>query len=236
MSDQGFCTSCGAPIQSTAEFCTGCGKSLKAKSKHKPFYKYWWFYVIVAGLIGFGIIGANSGGGNQSAASNDNSSSDSATVSAPATTSTQPTTTPAPAPAPKANKVGDTVTVGKFAVKVEGVTKTAQVGDDFLNKTAQGQYWILKVDVKNNDSSARVVDESMFKLVDSSGTTYDPDSQADIYANNNDNFFLNNVNPHLDATGFIVFDMPKDAKNLTLKVDSGVMFADTGSVNIDLGQ
>ncbi|MCR8939811.1 DUF4352 domain-containing protein [Brevibacillus laterosporus] len=136
--------------------------------------------------------------------------------------------------APALAKIGDKVSVGQFEVIAKQTSTAKQVGNEFMNKKSQGTYILIDLEVKNLDKEARMIDSSMFKLVDSDGTTYDPDPEANLYVNQQNNFFLSNVNPKLSAKGKVVFDMPADAKELKLEVASGVAFAAKETVLIDL--
>ncbi|QDX91040.1 DUF4352 domain-containing protein (plasmid) [Brevibacillus laterosporus] len=135
---------------------------------------------------------------------------------------------------PALAKLNEKVAVGKFEVVAKKTSTAKQVGNEFMNKKPQGTYILIDLEVKNVDKEARMIDSSMFNLVDADGTTYDPDPEANLYANQQNNFFLANVNPKLSAKGQVVFDMPADAKGLKLKVASGVAFAAGETVLIDL--
>lgn len=129
----------------------------------------------------------------------------------------------------KAPHLGESSAVGNLAVGIGKEVKTTQsVGNQFLNQKAQGTYWVFSVGIKNGDKEARMIDTSMFQLVSSDGIKYEPDPTASMYANEAGKFFLQSINPGIQSNGFIVFDMPSDAKDkmadFKLKVSSGVGF------------
>jgi hypothetical protein len=78
------------------------------------------------------------------------------------------------------------------------------------------------------------MDSTMFTLHDSQGNAYDADPSAFMYLENQESFFLDNVNPGLARTGDIVFEVPEGLTGLSLEVDSGVLFAAGESVIIEL--
>jgi hypothetical protein len=135
----------------------------------------------------------------------------------------------------KAFKVGDEVQAGNLSFKVNSVKKADQVGDDVMNKKADGVFLIVNVTVKNNDKEARTIDTNLFKLV-SGSTSYNASAEADMYANKDNSFFLKQLNPGVSTTGNIVFDIPKDMKGEKLEVESGLGFSGGKKQTIDLGQ
>lgn len=133
----------------------------------------------------------------------------------------------------KIYKVGEEVQVGNLVYKVEKVEKAQQVGNEFLNKKANGTFLVVTITVTNKDKESRMIDTSMFKLVQGN-TKYDADSEAtSLYANENNRFFLQNINPNISATGKIVFDIPANATGLKLLVQD--KFFGTQEKTIDLG-
>ncbi|NHN33551.1 DUF4352 domain-containing protein [Paenibacillus sp. S3N08] len=129
----------------------------------------------------------------------------------------------------KAPHLGESITIGSLGVGVAKDIKVSQtVGSQYLNQKAQGTYWIFGISIKNGDKAARMIDTSMFQLVSSDGTKYEADSTANLYANDAGKFMFQNINPGIQTNGFVVFDMPPDAKDkmadFKLKVDSGVGF------------
>lgn len=132
----------------------------------------------------------------------------------------------------KIYKVGEEVQVGNLVYKVEKVEKTQQVGNDFLNKKANGTFLVVTITVTNKDKESRMIDTTMFKLAQGD-TKYDADSEATSYSNEDNHFFLQNINPNISATGKIVFDIPANATGLKLLVQD--KFFGTKEKTIDLG-
>jgi hypothetical protein len=117
---------------------------------------------------------------------------------------------------------------------VNSVSSTDKIGEDPFSMTTENEFLIVNVSVMNNDSEGRVMDTSMFTLVDEGGRTYDASSEAFMYLESSQSFFLENVNPGLSRTGDIVFEVPEGLSGLSLEVDSGVLSAGLESVVIKL--
>lgn len=190
----------------------------------KPIWKRWWFWVLA--IIVIGAIGVNSGG-----------NTDTETANAPAQEQQQEQSSGGQQKEQaKEYKVGDVVPVEKFEYKVNSIKTATKIGNEFLNKKTDGQFLIINVTVTNKDSEARIIDTSLFKIIDSQGREFEPMADGDVYVNENVEFFLQEVNPNLSKTGNIVFEMPKDAKGLKLEVNSGVGFAAGTTALINLGR
>lgn len=193
----------------------------------KPIWKRWWFWVLV--VIVIGAIGANMEENNGTQTAN-------APTQEQSSGGKQETKTEEKKEQAKEYKVGDVVPVEKFEYKVNSIKTATKIGNEFLNKKTDGQFLIINVTVTNKDSEARIIDTSLFKIIDSQGREFEPMADGDVYVNENVEFFLQEVNPNLSKTGNIVFEMPKDAKGLKLEVNSGVGFAGGTTALINLGR
>lgn len=174
-----------------------------------------WVGIVFVILIIIGVVSSSGGNKDENSGGNDK---------------TKDTTSSTPKE--QVFKVGEEVVVGKLTYKVNKVEKTQQVGDQYLNKKANGVFLVINVTVINKDKEARMIDTNMFKLAQGE-TKYDPSSEASIYANNDNQFFLQNVNPNISATGDVIFDIPADANGLKLIVQNN--FFGTSEKKIDLG-
>lgn len=143
------------------------------------------------------------------------------------------TSTPAPAKqqAPQA-KIGSVLPVGNVEFTVNSKSEATNVGGQF-GKTAQGKYLILNVTVTNKGDKAITVDSNFFKLK-ADGKEYEADGSATIFANENANFFLSQVNPDVSIKGNVVFDVPAELlqKNLVLNVQTGVFGTEQGQIEL----
>ena len=124
--------------------------------------------------------------------------------------------------------IGDSVTVGKFEFMVntsEEMTEIAS-GNEFIdNITTEGKFIVVNVTVKNNDTESRMVDGSMFTIVDNQGRKFSTlDDLELVTILENEYIFLDSINPGMSLTGTFVFEVPSDIEDYTLRVASGVGF------------
>lgn len=135
---------------------------------------------------------------------------------------------------PSGPGIGDTVRAGEFDYTVNSVSSTKEIGEEPFSETTDGEFLLVNVTIKNNDSEGRVMDSSMFSLLDSQGNEYDQDGGAAMFLDEG-SLFLENVNPGMSRTGVIVFEIPEGLSDLSLEVDSGVMFAagETKVIHLD---
>lgn len=197
--------------------------SEKVKVK-KPIWKRWWFWVLALFIIG----ALASGGGEES--------------SQPATTEPAEDTSTETKPEEDKKKeetkkeekkqvgIGEPIKVGDVVFIVHGMSNAKNVGGEF-GKNAQGEFLIVDVSVKNEGKKAITTDASFFKLK-SGDVEYEADSEAAIYANSDNNFFLQDVNPGIENKGKVVFDIPPGTKDLKLQVQTGFFGTETGEINL----
>lgn len=197
------------------------GQDGKMYKVSKPFYKKVWFWVLIV-LLFFGIGGALSGGENK----------DSATVTS--TSTNKETTTKEE----KTYKIGDDVAVGKMEYKVNSVEVVKQVGPSVLPTNAKDTFLVVDLSVKNAGDKAVTIDSSFFKLK-ADGKTFEADSAASMSANQDENgnitnsFFMESLNPDMQQTGKIVFDIPEaqaNAQNNVLQAQTGYFGTETVSI------
>lgn len=193
----------------------------------KPFYKRIWFIVLVGLFVIGGLQSVLGGGGNSS------------TSSSQATSTTTQTTTEASASSSEEQKeattysIGQEVPVGDVVYLVNSKEVTTNVGGEF-GKTANGVFLVLNVTVKNNGKEAITVTDDFFTLL-KGDVEYKSDSTAGIYANQDTNFFLTEVNPENSVTGNVVFDITEETANdpsIQLRVQTGYFGTETGVINL----
>lgn len=192
----------------------------------KPFWKRWWFWVIVVIIVGAAAAGA--GGGS------DNSKEASTTPKTESKSSEPKKEQPKQKEEAKTAKIGDTLKVGKVEFVVSKKSTANKVGPEMLEKKANGTFLILDVSVKNNDKESITTDSSFFKLK-ANGKTYEADGEATIYANDNNNFLAQDVNPDVTVKGKIVFDVPADvakSNDLKLQVQTGFWGTQKGTIEL----
>ena len=101
---------------------------------------------------------------------------------------------------------------GQFEFTVTGIKKAAEIGDKYVNKTAQGQFVIVSVTVRNVGDEARMFDASSQYLFDTQGTKYDASTDGVAYMGQRAQSFLEQINPGNRVKGYVIFDVPKGLK------------------------
>ncbi len=191
----------------------------------KPFYKKWLFILLVA-LVVIGAIGGN----NESKESKETSSSETTQIkqevkeekSEDSSQESEPT-----------YGLGQVVKVGDVEYIVQAKSNATNVGGDF-GKNAKGVYLILDVVVKNVGKKAITVDSNFFTLYRGE-VEYSSDSSAGIYANDQADFFLSEVNPGTEISGKVVFDVPQeviDDAATQLEVQTGIWGTQKARINL----
>ena len=119
-----------------------------------------------------------------------------------------------------AGKIGEPVRDGRFEFTVLsqecGITK---VGNEYLSKTAQGQYCKVNIKVKNIGDKPQSLSSSSQKLFSSDNKEFSTDDSAMIYDNSNSqSVWLNEINPGNEVTGNLIFDMPNGVAPSSIKL------------------
>lgn len=117
--------------------------------------------------------------------------------------------------------IGQVVSVGDLEYTVNAKSIESNFGGEF-GKTANGVYLTLNVTVTNRGKKALTVSDGFFTLLQGD-VEYSTDTTAGIYANDNANFFLQELNPQSSITGNVVFDVTEEVANnpdLKLQVQS----------------
>lgn len=155
---------------------------------------------VIGALIILAIIGSASSTSNNSSSTNSSQ-----------TSSNKSSTSNTKKPAQTQAKIGEAANDGKFSFTVNSFKcGETSVGDQYLNKTAQGQYCRLNISVKNIGNEAQTLDTDSQYLYNDKGQKYSSDSSATIYAAPSSNSpWYASVNPGNTITGDILFDIPK---------------------------
>jgi hypothetical protein len=108
--------------------------------------------------------------------------------------------------------IGTPAQDGKFEFTVSGVEcGVEQVGSEFLNETAQGQFCLVTMSVKNIGNEAQLFDSSSQKGITNTGAKVDANGAASLYANEEAQSFLESINPGNSLKDVvIVFDIAPD--------------------------
>lgn len=201
--------------------------------KKTPFYKKWWFILIIV-LIAFGAIKGGSGT-NSSKQSTSSNSSTQVTTSKETVEKKASEETKNTEDATKAeHKIGEIVKVGDVEYIVNSKSLSQNVGGEY-GKTANGIYLIVNVTVKNTGKKSITVTDDFFKLL-KGDTEYATDGAAGLYANEEAKFFLSELNPENSITGNVVFDLSNETANasgLQLQVQTGIWGTQNGKISLD---
>lgn len=139
-------------------------------------------------------------------------------------------------PVKKTYGINDQVKVGKLTYVVNDVKMVDSLSNVLGEKKTSGQFLVIGLTILNGDKEERFVDSNMFK-VNVGDTEYSADTELDLYANEDGmGFFLETINPNIEKTGNIVFELPKQVKNPMLEVSSGFGWAGGQSKEIQLTQ
>jgi hypothetical protein len=175
---------------------------------------------VLLGACGALLSGGSPGTGTSPAAST------SASPSSPAKAA-QPAKKQAPV-----NGIGREYRDGKFSFTVTKIKKgVRRVGDQYFGQTAQGQFVLVSVTVRNVGDEARTFDSSSQKLTDSQGRDFDADGEATIIMGKESNAFLKDINPGNGVKGILIFDVPKGVKLKSLELHDSMF---SGGVTVPL--
>ncbi|WP_166825924.1 DUF4352 domain-containing protein [Brevibacterium limosum] len=197
----------------------------KPPKQKKPLLKRWWFWLLA--IVVIIVIASAIGGGGDDTSTSAGGSSDAQQSGEAAEKEA------ADKPAEEASYgIGDTVAADDWEITVAKVEDgVSQVGDEFLNAQAQGQFVQIDLSVKNTGSDPNFFFEDDIKLGDDSGNTYSADSEAGIYAAENNILFLEEINPGNTAEGVLVFDVPEDVDPNKLTFAGG-LFSDPVEISL----
>ena len=222
----------------------------------QPFYKKWWFILIIVIIFVPGFARGFGQGFSQGLSDDKSSQTSTKTNSSDQVTkSNEPEKTKTSEAlkedtvseaskedkgtkgkaATTKHKMGETVKVGDVEYVVNSKSTTQKVGDELLGKTAKGTYLIVNVTVKNASKKAMRVTSDYFKLLNGD-TEYSDDDTAGLYSNKDGDFFLSEVNPGNSITGNIVFDVNDDVVNsydLQLQVQTGFWGTEKGTISLN---
>lgn len=170
---------------------------------------------VIGVILILAIIGSAASGGNKTKTTNNT------------------TTTSKASSQPQTAKIGQAANDGKFAFTVNSVQcNQPSVGSDqYLTKTAQGQYCVVNITANNIGNEAQTLDASNQYLYNAQGQKYSADSEASFDANPSGSTFLQSINPGNSVTGVVAFDLPKGITPTTAELHDSAF---SGGVKISL--
>jgi Domain of unknown function (DUF4352) len=111
---------------------------------------------------------------------------------------------------PKAAPAGSAVRDGKFEFQVLDITRAKTVsdptGNPYLTTTAQGEFIVITLAVRNLGDEPRSYFGSNQKFIDASGREFAPSSSADMWMNTADP--MGDINPGNSIQVKVAFDVP----------------------------
>jgi len=185
----------------------------------RPWYKKKRFIIPLV-IFGLFVIGSLTSGGDDGGGSNTANDSDDENLAVESESENEDTA-----------GLNQAVRDGKFEFTVTGVEcGETTVGNQFLNKTAQGQFCFVSLHVKNIGQEAQTLFGDNMKLFDAQGRQYSSDSEAAIYADETKSF-LEEINPGNELDGKVIFDVPKDVQPTKVELHDSAF---SGGVTVNL--
>jgi len=184
---------------------------MSSKEKDGSWFKRHKILTVILAIIAIAVIANVAGGGDKTKTTTANSTGSAVTKTEAKTVATA--------------KLNEAARDGKFEFVVKSVAcGTTSVGGQYLNKTAQGQYCLATVSVKNIGDKQQYFSESDQKLLNASGLQYSPDTTATLYnSSDSSDVFLAQINPGNSVEGVLVFDIPKDQTPVSAELHDSSM-------------
>jgi len=201
----------------------------------KPFYKKWWVWLLAIIIIGAALSGGGDDGDSASVVKNPVQETPKTSIDVPVVKET-------PVEVDKV-AVGISVpaTIADVSFTVNSVEETKEIssGNKYIDSaTTEGKFIVVNVTVKNDKKEAITINSSFFKLITNSGVEYDPNTDGKVMMAmmEEENFFLQQVNPGLSKTGKVVFEVGSDLDLNATVLRGQTGFWGTETVEISLKQ
>ncbi|MFE9101959.1 DUF4352 domain-containing protein [Actinomadura geliboluensis] len=131
------------------------------------------------------------------------------------------------------NGIGRQYRDGKFGFTVTKVKKgVPKVGDQWFGDTAQGQFVIVYVTVKNIGDRARTFTHHNQTLIDTKGRKFEADPEASLWTDKDNKSFLQQINPGNSVKGRLIFDVPRGTRLKAIELHDSMW---SGGVTVPLG-
>jgi hypothetical protein len=202
---------------------------VKAK---KPLYKRAWF-IILAVIVVLGVA-ANLGGGDAdtdaAASGADAAAPDAVAPDAAAPDAAAPVAEPAVEESSNPG-IGEPAADGKFTFVVNGVDCSAtEIGSEYMNTTAQGQFCMVDVTISNTGNEAQSFFGDNAKLFNAEGQEFSADSEAAIYLEDSSSLY-EEINPGNTLNSKVIFDVPSGTVPTAIELHDSAF---SGGVTVDL--
>jgi len=176
-------------------------------AKETNWFKRHKILTVVGVIVLLAIIASAANGGNKTTNNTTNSSSKASTAK--------------PSSKPSLAKIGEPARDGKFEFTITSLkcgVPSVSDSSGYITKTAQGQYCLVNISVKNIGNKQQLFYENDQKLLNATNQQYSPDSTATLYNDNNTDAFLSEINPGNSVSGTLVYDIPKDQTPITAEL------------------
>lgn len=128
--------------------------------------------------------------------------------------------------------IGDAVRDGKFEFVVKSVKcGVRKVGSDFLEEKPQGQFCLVDMSVTNIGDESQLFDAGSQKGTTDSGVTVDADGSASLVIPENENSFIESINPGNSIEVVVVYDIAKNQDLVSLELYDSI-FSNGVSVSL----
>ena len=130
-------------------------------------------------------------------------------------------------------KIGTAVRDGRLEFVVRSVQcGVGQIGPDYADARAQGQFCLISLTVKNVGDRPHTMPDGAQKGYGTNGAQYGTNSAAGLYANVSGNpVWITEINPGNAVTGTIVYDLPRGVELAQLELHDSLTSA---GVKVDL--
>jgi hypothetical protein len=123
-------------------------------------------------------------------------------------------------------KMGTPFTYGNLQYLISKTERTTEVKQGGTTLDTSGSFILVFLTVKNSSKGPVILEPSDFALNDAEGRVYSLNLEASklaSVANEADDIFGEALQPSLGRTGVLVFDIPIDATNLSIRLFNGYL-------------
>ncbi|MBA2362107.1 MAG: DUF4352 domain-containing protein, partial [Chloroflexia bacterium] len=133
-------------------------------------------------------------------------------------------------------KLGKPGTTGNLVWTIRKVSKPKRLTAEYSETLeAQGFFVIVEGTIRNRGRQSLHVGSGSLTVIDDKGREFEALEDGYFYVLDNKSFIFEQINPGLKRQWQVIFEVPKNAKGLLLRVGDGELFSDK-NVIIDLGE
>jgi hypothetical protein len=115
-------------------------------------------------------------------------------------------------------QVGDTVSVGDFTYRIEKIIFKKSFNDALQAHHADGIYLGVVVAVTNRANETKVLDNSLFFVLNEVNQKFDASSEGNFLPNN---IMMKQIHPGITTKGILVFEVPNKVDKYNLVLTGG---------------